>query len=43
MPQTQSVNYSFLSKFKAHVSSSAVLIFFTVAALVCANIPVVKE
>ena len=43
MPQTQSVNYSFLSKLKAHVSSSAVLIFFTVAALVCANIPAVKD
>ena len=43
MPQTQSVNYSFLSKLKAHVSSSAVLIFFTVAALVCTNIPVVKD
>ena len=43
MPQTQSVNYSFLSKLKAHVSSSAVLIFFTVAALACANIPVVKD
>jgi NhaA family Na+:H+ antiporter len=43
MPQTQSVNYSFLSKLKAHVSSSAVLIFFTVAALFCANIPVVKD
>jgi len=43
MPQTQSVNYSFLSKLKAHVSSSAVLIFFTVAALICANIPVVKD
>ena len=43
MPQTQSVNYSFLSKLKAHVSSSAVLIFFTVAALVCANIPVLKD
>ena len=43
MPQTQSVNYSFLSKLKAHVSSSAVLIFCTVAALVCANIPVVKD
>ena len=43
MPQTQSVNYSFLSKLKAHVSSSAILIFFTVAALVCANIPVVKD
>ena len=43
MPQTQSVNYSFLSKLKKHVSSSAVLIFFTVAALICANIPVVKD
>lgn len=43
MPQTQSINYSFLSKLKAHVSSSAVLIFFTVAALVCANVPVVKD
>ena len=43
MPQTQSVNYSFLSKLKEHVSSSAVLIFFTVAALVCANIPAVKD
>ena len=43
MPQTQSVNYSFLSKLKEHVSSSAVLIFFTVAALVCANIPEVKD
>jgi len=43
MPQTQSVNYSFLSKLKRHVSASAVLIFFTVAALVCANVPVVKD
>ena len=43
MPQTQSVNYSFLSKLKAHISSSAVLIFFTVAALICANLPVVKD
>ena len=43
MPQTQSINYSFLSKLKAHVSSSAVLIFFTVAALICANVPVVKD
>ncbi len=43
MPQTQSVNYSFLSKLKAHISSSAVLIFFTVAALACANIPTVKD
>ena len=36
-------NYSFLSKFRRHVNSSMVLIFFTVLALVCANIPVVKE
>lgn len=36
-------NYSFLSKFKRHVNSSVVLIFFTVLALVCANIPGVKE
>ena len=43
MPQTQSVNYSFLSSLKCHVSSSAVLIFFTVAALLCANIPVVQD
>lgn len=32
-----------MSKLKAHVSSSVVLIFFTVLALVCANLPVVKE
>ena len=37
------MNYSFLSKFKRHASSSVVLIFFTVLALVCANIPNVKE
>lgn len=43
MPHTQSVNYSFLSKLKTHVSSSAVLIFFTIAALICANVPVVKD
>lgn len=36
-------NYSFLSKFKRHVNSSMVLIFFTVLALVCANVPVVKD
>ena len=40
MPQS---NYSFLSKFKRHVSSSVVLIFFTVLALICANVPVVKD
>ena len=36
-------NYSFLSKFKRHVNASMVLIFFTVLALIFANIPVVKE
>jgi len=36
-------NYSFLSKFRRHVNSSMVLILFTVLALVCANIPVVKD
>ena len=36
-------NYSFLSKFKRHVSSSMVLIFFTVLALISANVPVVKD
>ena len=43
MPQSQLSNYSFLSTIKAHVSSSMVLIFCTVMALICANIPVVKE
>lgn len=37
------MNYSFISKFKMYVSSSVVLIFCTVVALVCANIPGVKE
>lgn len=36
-------NYSFLSKFKRYVNASIVLIFFTVLALVCANVPVVKD
>lgn len=39
----KSTNYSFLSKFKAHVNSSVVLIFFTLFALVCANIPSIKD
>lgn len=43
MPATTITNYSFISTFKKYVSSSVVLIFFTVLALVCANIPVVKE
>ena len=36
-------NYSFMSKFKRYVNSSVVLIFFTVLALICANIPGVKD
>lgn len=36
-------NFSFLSKQKLHVSSSMVLIVCTVLALICANIPVVKD
>ena len=36
-------NFSFLSKFKLHVTSSMVLIICTVLALFCANIPVVKD
>ena len=43
MPQNQTTNYSFLSRLKAHVSSSMVLIICTVLALICANIPVVKD
>ena len=43
MPHSLSVNYSFLSKFKKHVSSSVVLIACTVLALICANVPVVKD
>ena len=37
------MNYSFKSKFRMHVNSSVVLIFFTTLALACANIPAVKE
>ena len=37
------MNYSFLSKFKKHANASVVLIFFTVLALICANLPVVKD
>ncbi len=37
------MNYSFLSKFKRHANASVVLIFFTVLALVIANIPGVNE
>ena len=37
------MNYSSLSKLKSHISSSVVLIFFTILALVCANTPSIKE
>lgn len=43
MPQTEMKNYSFMSKFKKWLSSSVVLIICTVLALICANIPVVKD
>ena len=36
-------NYSFWSKMKRHISSSVVLIFFTILALICANIQGVKD
>lgn len=36
-------NFSFLSKHKLHVSSSMVLIVCTILALLCANIPLVKD
>ena len=39
----KSTNYSFMSQFKAHVNSSVVLIFFTLLALACANIPSIKD
>ena len=37
------MNYSFKSKLKMYINSSVVLIFFTVVALVCANVPGVKD
>ena len=40
---TTQTNYSFISKFKAHVNSSMVLIFFTILALICANVPAIKD
>lgn len=43
MTQTVMKNYSFMSKFKKWLSSSVVLIICTVLALVCANVPVIKE
>lgn len=43
MPHNNTVNYSFLSKLKRHVNSSAILILFTVLAMVCANLNSVKD
>ncbi len=37
------MNYSSLSKLKSHISSSVVLIFFTLLALVCANTPNIQD
>ena len=37
------MNYSFLSKFKKHANASVVLIFFTVLALIIANVPNAKD
>lgn len=41
--RNSSSNYSFVSKYIRHVNSSLVLIFFTVLALIFANIPVLKD
>ena len=43
MPHTTIHNYSFWSKFKKHVTSSVVLIACTILALICANVPVIKD
>lgn len=43
MSQTQTTNYSFLSKIKSHVNSSVMLIICTVLALVCANCPLTAQ
>lgn len=43
MPETVMKNYSFMSKFKKYVSSSVVLIVCTVLALICANVPAIKD
>lgn len=37
------MNYSFMSKFKKHANASVVLIFFTVLALIIANVPNAKD
>lgn len=41
--QTTFSNYSFLSTLKKYADSSFGLIFFTVLALFCANVPIVKD
>ena len=41
--QTTFSNYSFLSTLKKYADSSFSLIFFTVLALFCANVPIVKD
>lgn len=43
MPETVMKNYSFLGKFKKYVSSSVILIVCTVLALICANVPALKD
>ena len=43
MEGTTSKNFSFLSMIRKYVTSSVLLIFATVLALVCANLPVVKD
>ena len=43
MKKSDTMNYSFKSKLKMHINSSVVLICFTVAALLCANVPVLKD
>ena len=43
MPQSILTNYSFWSKFRRRVSYRILLIACTVLALVCANVPVVKD
>ena len=40
---SRSTNYSFVSRYIRHVNASNVLIFFTVLALICANVPILKE
>lgn len=39
----RSSNYSFVSKYMKHVTASTVLIFFTILALIFANVPFLKD